>query len=109
MLKTILIVSAMAIVVSSITAIAVNNHFSQYANEDLQWIGSIIQSSNSVYYENMAVPQRIIFEGLNATAGNNHYLTFGHHFTKGGVHAYDFLVGWDQAILLPIIQIHVER
>ena len=61
------------------------------------WINSIIQSSNSVYYEGMGVPQRVLFTNVPAAPSDIHSLTFSHQFTKGGVHAYDFLVSWAAA------------
>ena len=61
------------------------------------WINSIIQSSNSVYHEGMGVPQRVLFTNVPAASGGIHSLTFSHQFTKGGVHAYDFLVSWAAA------------
>ncbi|MGH8014963.1 MAG: hypothetical protein ACREBV_02100, partial [Candidatus Zixiibacteriota bacterium] len=64
---------------------------------NVHWINSIVQSSNSVYYEGMGNYQRSIFAETPITTGNIHTLTFSHQFTKGGIHAYDFLVSWDQA------------
>jgi hypothetical protein len=61
------------------------------------WIGSILQQNNSIYYEGMSVPQRLIFVDIPATAGNTHTLTFSVDSTKAGVHAYDFLTSWQQA------------
>ena len=46
----------------------------------------------------MAIPQRTIFDGIGTTAGNVHTLTFSHQATKAGVHAYDFLTSYAQAI-----------
>jgi len=59
------------------------------------WIGSILQENNSQYFENDQVPQRLMFTGVTATAGSVHTLEFNHQFTKGGIHAYDFLVGYN--------------
>ncbi|MHA2278764.1 MAG: SdrD B-like domain-containing protein, partial [Candidatus Kariarchaeaceae archaeon] len=69
-----------------------------YANTTLnnKWIGSILGSSNSEYREAMSVPQRIILTDISNTAGNIHTLTFSVLATKGGIHAYDFLTGWNQ-------------
>ena len=38
-----------------------------------------------------------LFAGLPDTAGNHHSLLFRHQFTKGGLHAYDFLTSFAQA------------
>jgi len=61
-----------------------------------RWIGSILQKSNSYYYEGMSVNQRIIFTDIASTPGDVHTLTFSHEATKGGIHAYDWLTAWDQ-------------
>ena len=80
--------------------------FRQSANDDglpnglgdVHWINSIVQSSNSIYYEGMSNHQRIVLIDIAPTTGNIHSLGFSHQATKGGIHAYDFLTGWDQAI-----------
>lgn len=64
---------------------------------NIHWIGSIVQSSNSKYLEGMSNFQRTIFTSVPATTGDNHSLSFSHQFTKGGVHAYDFLTSYAQA------------
>jgi uncharacterized repeat protein (TIGR01451 family) len=70
--------------------------FKQYANDDDEWIGSILQASNSKYYECMSVPQRTILDGIASTAGGAHTFTFSHQATKGGIHAYDWVTGYNQ-------------
>lgn len=79
--------------------------FKQAANDDggfslgdVHWIGSILQNSNSMYFEGMSVPQRIVLDDIAATGGNVHTLTMNHQANKGGVHAYDFLTSWEQAV-----------
>jgi uncharacterized repeat protein (TIGR01451 family) len=76
--------------------------FRQYANEDDEWIGSILQASNSKYYECMSVPQRTIFDGIPATTDGVHTLTFSHEATKGGIHAYDWLTAYNQGNVPPL-------
>jgi uncharacterized repeat protein (TIGR01451 family) len=76
--------------------------FMQYANTDDKWIGSILGSSNSEYRESMSVPQRIILTDIGTTTGDIHTLTFSVLATKGGVHAYDFLTGWNQGNRPPL-------
>src|SRR5712691_265781 len=78
--------------------------FKQAANNDAgfglgntHWIGAVLQDGNSRYYEGMSVLQRALFAGVPATAGNHHSLLFRHQFTKGGLHAYDFLTSYAQA------------
>jgi len=68
---------------------------------DVHWIGSIVQITNATYFEGMSNPQRVVFDEIapTATAGNVHTLSFSHQATKGGVHAYDFLTSWQQAVL----------
>jgi uncharacterized repeat protein (TIGR01451 family) len=70
--------------------------FKQYANEDGEWIGSILQASNSKYYECMSVPQRTILDGIPPTTGGEHTFTFSHEATKGGIHAYDWVTAYNQ-------------
>jgi|GEM_PF-2278784 len=70
--------------------------FRQYANEKDEWIGSILQASNSKYYECMSVPQRTILDNIPSTAGGEHTFTFSHEATKGGIHAYDWLTAYNQ-------------
>ena len=62
------------------------------------WISSIIQSSNSVYFEGMCVFQRAVFTDIPATASDIHSLSISHQATKAGIHAYDFLTSWPQAV-----------
>src|SRR5437867_6904441 len=78
--------------------------FRQSANNDpafglgnLHWINSILQRNNSVYFEGMSVLQRVLLTSIPTTAGNHHSLLFRHQFTKGQVHAYDFLLSYAQA------------
>jgi hypothetical protein len=77
--------------------------FRQCANDDLthgfvfdecHWINSIIQSSNSIYFEGNSVDQRIILSGLDTSSSHTYVLHFEHQFTKAGVHAYDFLTSY---------------
>jgi len=79
--------------------------FQQASNQDhpsvpISWINGILNPNNSDYFEGLGVPQRVIFTGLQATPGDTHALNFRHQALKGGVHAYDFLMGWPQAILV---------
>jgi hypothetical protein len=75
--------------------------FTQCANADptvgsCHWINSILIPNNSAYAEGKSVPQRILLTNIPASSGSVHTLTFAHQATKGGVHAYDFLVGYNQ-------------
>ncbi len=77
--------------------------FKQCANEnptlgECDWIPGIIQANNSKYHEGMSVPQRTLFSAIGATSGNVHMLNFSHQATKGGIHAYDWLTSYDQAV-----------
>jgi hypothetical protein len=72
--------------------------FKQCANDNptagsCDWIGSILQANNSVYYEGMSVPQRLLYRGLGNGA---HTISFDYSYTKGGIHAYDFITGKNQ-------------
>ena len=74
---------------------AVPVEFHQCANNNItpagkcDWIGSILQASNSVYYEGMTVPQRVVYPEVKGNG--THTLTFTYSYTKGSIHAYDFI------------------
>ena len=72
--------------------------FKQLANEagSEKWIGSALNSNNSLYTEGMSVPQRLVLEGLDTTV-SGHMVSFEYQFTKGGLYAYDFITSWTQA------------
>jgi hypothetical protein len=77
--------------------------FQQCANADptegtCVWIGSILQSSNSIYFEGMSVMERLILTSIPATASNTHVLTFKVQASRDAIHAYDFLTSWSQAV-----------
>src|SRR5262249_44564835 len=59
------------------------------------WINSILQKNNSEYFEGMDVAQRLILDQVPATSGNVHTLTFHMQWSHSGIHAYDWLTGWD--------------
>lgn len=63
------------------------------------WINSVDQSSNSLYFEGMAVPQRALYDSITpVSAGNNtHTITFSTQATNSGAHAYDWLTSYAQA------------
>ncbi|HLG93292.1 MAG TPA: hypothetical protein VI546_00480, partial [candidate division Zixibacteria bacterium] len=83
---------------------AVDVDFKQDANHDAGWvtplqphfINSILQQSNSRYFEGFSVPQRVIFKNLS---GSSHTLTLHVQSLKASVptHAYDFPTSWEQA------------
>ena len=81
--------------------------FSQYANGPTyeKWIGSILQASNSIYYEGMSVPQRTAFVDIDPTTDDIHTLTFKHQATKSGFHAYDWITSWNQGNTPPLTYI----
>ncbi|WP_228851682.1 T9SS type A sorting domain-containing protein [Aegicerativicinus sediminis] len=64
------------------------------------WINGILQQNNSKYTEGMATLQRIILEDVPVTAGNLHTLRVKMETDKNGHHAYDFMVGWDDALAI---------
>ena len=72
--------------------------FKQCANKNptlgsCDWINGILQANNSQYFEGMSVPQRLLYRGL----GNGvHTMSFDYSYTKGGIHAYDFITGKNQ-------------
>jgi len=73
------------------------NNDSGYGLGNIHWVNSVIQDNNSSYFEGMAVRQRLLIVGLPSTQDNRHSLLFRHQFSKGNVHAYDFLVSYAQA------------
>jgi hypothetical protein len=74
------------------------NNDSPYPPGDVHWIGSILQQSNSKYYEGMSTLQRLVFINIAKTPGNVHTLNFGHQANKDTAHAYDFLTSWPQGV-----------
>ena len=74
--------------------------FRQFANDPTEtWINSILNVNNSTYYEGSSTLQRLVFVGIKSTTGNVHKLRLSHEAFKGGHHAYDFITGYDQALL----------
>jgi len=77
--------------------------FKQASNNDLTtlgqvfWINGINNQSKSVYYEGMAVPQRIILTNLDATKPHVFYFSLQSIKKAGNTHAYDFITSWDKA------------
>ena len=96
--------------------------FSQAANGtakdndvgDITWINGIVQKSNSTYFEGMSVMQRVVLQGFTDADGLDATLHFHVDATKGGIHAYDFLTSYDQAITaaagdrVPYVNIEVD-
>lgn len=88
---------------SNAQAGGVDVDFKQASNKnpvqgDVIWIGSILQTSNSTYYEGMSTLQRLVLVGIPKTPGDVHTLTLKHQANKGTSHAYDFLTSWPQAL-----------
>jgi len=86
--------SGAVIAITSFTD-AIQTDFAQCSNKNptlhnCVWIGSIVQSSNSQYFEGMTVPQRLLFRDA-VIANGVHHITFTYQYTKAGIHAYDFL------------------
>jgi hypothetical protein len=102
--RIIALISVVALIVMTLPAVSpppvsaggASVDFRQYANEDDEWIGSILQASNSKYYECMSVPQRTILDSIPSTAGGVHTFNFKHEATKSGTHAYDLLTAYNQ-------------
>jgi len=69
------------------------NNDAGYGPNQIHWINSILQQSNSTYREGMSSLQRIVIANIDATSNDVHTLQFGHQFSKGGRKAYDFLTG----------------
>ncbi|MFN2614665.1 MAG: hypothetical protein ABR552_07600, partial [Actinomycetota bacterium] len=89
--------------VGAASAASLVTDFTQCSNlttspHSCSWINGIIQQSNSRYFEGMGVPQRTFFDNVTAQPSNAHTLVFHHDATKGGIHAYDWLESYSQAI-----------
>jgi len=74
------------------------NKDAPYSPGDIHWINSILQASNSQYYEGMSTLQRIVFIQIPKTSGHVHTLNFSHQANKATFHAYDFLTSWPQGV-----------
>ncbi len=69
-----------------------------HPTDPLNWTNGVNNITQAEYFEGMGNPQRIILTGL---AGTTHTLRFRHEAVKhqaSDVHAYDFLMSWNQAI-----------
>lgn len=74
-------------------------HWSQSSNKNntqgtVVWIGSIVQSSNSTFYEGQSTLQRLFLIDIPTDPSGKYKLTFKHLATKGTINAYDFITGW---------------
>ena len=54
-----------------------------------EWIGSIVQQSNSIMFEDMQLPQRLIYTGIDTNG--DHTIGFSYEYSKGGIHAFDWV------------------
>src|SRR5687767_5743132 len=59
-----------------------------------EWITGIVNDSKAHYVEGDSVPYRLIIDGL--TPGVPTYVTFSWDTTKGGLHAIDYITGYDR-------------
>jgi hypothetical protein len=99
----------LGILTTGLTSAAAQFNFSQCANNPptCNWTGGNVNTTKATYFEGMAVPQRLITTGINATSNNVHTLVFGLEWTgatnqspAGSGHAYDFLTSFNQAVTL---------
>ncbi len=67
-----------------------NDDRAPYTLGDAHWIGSILQQSNSIYFEGMSTPQHLVFVDIPNPTTNPHTLTFSHQATNEDIHANDF-------------------
>jgi hypothetical protein len=79
--------------------------FQQAQNGDptafpITFTNGILNATQTTYYEGMGIPQRMIFTGLTPTGANKYTVYF--NFLAGtpnkGVHAFDMLMSWEQAV-----------
>ncbi|MDD5467383.1 MAG: hypothetical protein PHS96_06230 [Anaerolineales bacterium] len=62
---------------------------------DCNWINGALGTNNSTYAEHDATPQRIYFKNL--VPGETYWVQLGWQTTKGGRHAYDYLIDYDHS------------
>jgi hypothetical protein len=65
-----------------------------------EWANGNINTSNSCYSEANSVPFRFFITGT--TGGTSHVYTIEMEWTKGGIHAYDYLTDYDLSEAGPI-------
>ncbi|MBN4076499.1 T9SS type A sorting domain-containing protein [Gemmatimonas aurantiaca] len=58
-----------------------------------KWANGNINTNNSCYAEGSDIPFRYFLS--NTDAGTSHFFTIAMEWTKGGVHAYDYLTSYD--------------
>lgn len=58
-----------------------------------EWANGNINTNNSCYGEGSAVPYRYFITGTSG--GEEHFFTINFQWTKGGVHAFDYIVDYD--------------
>ena len=80
--------------------LAGDDYFSQAQNGDpvtgdLEWVNGILNDTHTTFFEGMSTLQRLYIENIT---GSNHILELEHNAVSQGVHAYDFLTSWDQAL-----------
>jgi predicted RNA-binding protein with TRAM domain len=80
-----------------------NTDFSQGSNKNptlgnVVWIGSILQSNNSQFFEGQSTLQRVFLMDIPAHASGKYKLQISHQAMKSTSHAYDFILNWDKAI-----------
>ncbi len=79
--------------------------FQQAQNGDpaafpITFTNGILNATQTTYYEGLGIPQRLIFTGLDpAAAKYTVYFNFLAGIPSKGVHAYDFIMSWEQAVL----------
>lgn len=64
----------------------------------IDWVGGILNATHTDYFEGVGIPQRVVILNIPSTAGNVHAMKFKVLAQKGAIHAYDFLISWEQAV-----------
>ena len=72
---------------------AIKDQHNQLQNVDLEWHNGAINHVNSDYEEGDVVPYR--YELINLPGDTDIYVTIHYDFTRGGLHAFDFLADYD--------------
>ncbi len=90
----------LSLLAKNVSAQSFGTDFSQSSNNNpspqgnVVWIGSIVQQSNSHFYEGQSTLQRILFQSVPVSSDGWYHLRFRHQAAKGSINAYDFVVGW---------------
>jgi hypothetical protein len=67
----------------------------------ITWTNGILNATHTTYYEGVSTPQRLFLWNLDQTndgTANHHTVKIRHLAEASGLHAYDFVTSWSQAV-----------